>query len=124
MYNDPLLPPSLPPSLPSSLPPSLSLPRICDIPNEFIRDKWTIAECLDRTRELTPFEQNGNNILFTLRTTASFHKTRLPVLFQTWLANVNRSNVIIVTDKHDTVLQYRAEEAGMYNVPPAQNTCA
>ena len=33
-------------------------------------------------------------------------------MFHTWLANVNRSNVVIVTDSEDSVLHYRAAEAG------------
>ena len=76
-------------------------------------DLWkNKVECSKQVRALTPSEKNGNHILFTIRTTASFHSKRLPVLFQTWLATVNRSNVVIVTDGHDPVLQYRAEEAG------------
>jgi fringe protein len=99
---------------------------ICNQPSEFKRDNWTIVECLNKIRETTQFEKNGNHILFTLRTTTSFHSTRLPLLFQTWLANVNRTNVVIVTDSLDPVLQYRAEEAGLralISVPGYQRLC-
>ena len=58
-------------------------------------------------RPLTESEQAGNNILFTLRTTVKFHKTRLPVLFDTWLTKVNRSNVFLVTDGEDKGLKGR-----------------
>ena len=66
-------------------------------------------------RELTPFEREGNHILFTIRTTVSLHSERLPILFLTWLTNVNRSNVVIVTDAVDPILQYRTSEAGIIN---------
>jgi len=36
-------------------------------------------------RNLTPFEQEGGNLMFTLRTTLSYHQARLPLLFETWL---------------------------------------
>ena len=70
------------------------------------------AECFGKVRKLTPFELEGNHILFTVRTSAKYHSERLPRLFHTWLANVNRSNVVIITDDFDPVLQYRTAEAG------------
>jgi fringe protein len=99
--------------------------KFCKLSN-FAKYHWRVVECLNRIREVTPFEQNGNHILFTLRTTAAYHSSRLPVLFQTWLANVNRSNVVIVTDGFDPVLQYRAEEAGLralISVPGYERLC-
>ena len=70
------------------------------------------TECFEKVRNLTPFELEGNHILFTVRTSAAYHSKRLPQLFHTWLANVNRSNVVIITDAFDPVLQYRTAEAG------------
>ena len=62
-------------------------------------------------RPLTEREQAGSNILFTLRTTVKFHKTRLPLLFDTWLTKVNRSNVFLVTDEEDKGLKGRDGKA-------------
>jgi hypothetical protein len=96
------------------------IPRTCNLtPGPHLKKKhksyrWRKnAECFTKTRELTPFELDGNHILFTIRTSADYHSKRLPVLFHTWLANVNRSNVVIVTDGVDPTLQYRSQEAGM-----------
>ena len=76
--------------------------------------KQEIVECMDsKPKKLSLFEQNGNHILFTLRSAVSLHEKRLPLLFQTWLFTVNRSNVIIVTDGIDPVLEKRAKEAGI-----------
>ena len=50
--------------------------------------------------------------MFTVRTTVSLHSERLPVLFQTWMSAVNRSNIFIVTDGIEKVLHFRALEAG------------
>ena len=76
--------------------------------------KWP-AECY--VDESTDFQKTGNHILFTVRTTASLHSQRLPLLFQTWLSAVNRSNVVLVTDGQDRVLQFRAQEAGFNTIP-------
>ena len=79
--------------------------------------KWP-AECyVDESSEPTDFQKTGNHILFTVRTTASLHSQRLPLLFQTWLSAVNRSNVVLVTDGQDRVLQFRAQEAGFNTIP-------
>ena len=85
-------------------------PRYC------VRDKalkrW-LVECQDiKSRDLSPWEQSGNHIMFTLRTTTSFHSSRIPLLFQTWMTTVNRSNIFIVTDSHEVILESRAKEAG------------
>ena len=39
------------------------------------------------------------------RTTVSNHRTRLPLLFDTWLTKVNTSQVFLVTDGEDPVLR-------------------
>ena len=70
---------------------------------------------MDESIEPTDFQKTGNHILFTVRTTATLHSQRLPLLFQTWLSAVNRSNVVLVTDGQDRVLQFRAQEAGYNN---------
>ena len=69
---------------------------------------------MNESSEPTDFQKTGNHIQFTVRTTASLHSQRLPLLFQTWLSAVNRSSVVLVTDGQDRVLQFRAQEAG-YN---------
>ena len=78
------------------------------------RWKEPLVECQSRQFDYSPnsWEQNGNHIMFTLRTTRMYHHVRLPWLFQTWLTTVNRSNVFIVTDGRDEVFEYRAKEAG------------
>jgi hypothetical protein len=71
------------------------------------------AECyLDGSINHTTHQKSGNHILFTVRTTASLHHQRLPLIFQTWLSTANRSNVVLVTDGWDRVLKHRAKEAG------------
>ena len=71
------------------------------------------AECyLDGLINHTTYQKSGNHILFTVRTTASLHHQRLPLIFQTWLSTTNRSNVVLVTDGQDRVLKHRAKEAG------------
>lgn len=72
-------------------------------------------------RSLTKSEQAGNNILFTLRTTMKFHKTRLPVLFDTWLTKVNRSNIFLVTDGEDNGLKGRDGKKLFANPPPSHS---
>ena len=52
-------------------------------------------------RQLNALEQSGSDILMTLRTTASYHDKRLPLLFQTWMDKINRSNIFLVTDDDD-----------------------
>jgi len=53
---------------------------------------------------------SGDNILFTVRTTMSYHSERLPVLFDTWLSVANTSNIIIVSDGEDDRFAGRAGE--------------
>ena len=75
-----------------------------------------LVECSDRiTRSLTPFEQDGKNIMFTLRTTLSYHKQRLPILFETWLSTVTPSTVFIVTDGHHSEMEKEIRNRGKYN---------
>ena len=64
------------------------------------------------SRTLTPSEASGNDILFTLRTTQQYHNKRLPLLMETWLSKVNRSNVYLVTDGNDALWQKRSKDAG------------
>ena len=101
--NTPIL--HLPP-----FPPRLPAPKYCGKDN---RVKNWLIECQNfKSRDLSPWEQSGNHIMFTLRTTTSFHSSRLPLLFQTWMTAVNRSNIFIVTDGRDKLLEHRAKEAG------------
>lgn len=43
--------------------------------------------------------------MFGLRTTVSNHKTRLPLLFDTWITKVNTSQLFLVTDGDDPYAQ-------------------
>ena len=59
---------------------------------------------LDDTRPYRPLstvEEQGGNIMFTLRTTTSYHKKRLPVLMETWMTTVDARNIFVVTDGWD-----------------------
>lgn len=53
-------------------------------------------------------------VLFTLRTTASYHHKRLPLLFDTWLSGVRSANrkVVIITDARDEVTERTAYDLG------------
>jgi hypothetical protein len=85
------------------------------------------AECyLDGSINHTTHQKSGNHILFTVRTTASLHHQRLPLIFQTWLSTANRSNVVLVTDGWDRVLKHRAKEAGirvLASIPGYERLC-
>ena len=73
-----------------------------------------LVECSGRVpRILTPFEQDGKNIMFTLRTTLAYHKQRLPLLFETWLTTVTPSTVFIVTDGHHTEMEEEIRNRGI-----------
>lgn len=69
------------------------------------------------TRELTPFEMAGDDILLTLRTIKKYHNKRLPLLFNTWITKVNRSNIFLMTDDRDSKWQSKVWRNGK-----AQNT--
>ena len=63
-------------------------------------------------RTLTKFEEDGNNIMFTLRTTESYHESRLPLLFDTWMSETNCSKIFLVTDSYDWVTQAKERIKG------------
>lgn len=46
-----------------------------------------------------------NHSMFGFRTTVSNHKTRLPLLFDTWITKVNTSQLFLVTDGEDPYAQ-------------------
>ena len=70
-----------------------------------------------KSRKLTPYEAAGNDIMLTLRTTQAQHQKRLPLLMDTWLTKVNRSNVFLMTDGKDPVWQERVWNAGKFHQP-------
>ena len=72
-----------------------------------------IIEKAGRTpRTLTPFEQSGNNIMITIKTTQSYHTKRVQVLLDTWISAVNASNVFLVTDGDDEEYEKKARDIG------------
>ena len=72
-----------------------------------------LVECSDRVeRRLSHLEQEGRNIMFTMRTTVAYHRQRLPLLFQTWLTTVSPDTVFIVTDGHDPVVEDETQSRG------------
>lgn len=72
-----------------------------------------LVECSKRkARELTDREQDGQNIMFTLRTTSDYHDERLPILFETWLSVVDPRTVFLVTDGEDAELDDITENIG------------
>lgn len=75
------------------------------------------VELLNRTyRALSPSEQAGANILFTVRTTVKFHKSRLPVLMDTWMTKVNCSNIYFVTDGPDAQTEDKVKSNGKHAI--------
>lgn len=67
-------------------------------------------------------------VLFTLRTTARYHRTRLPLLFDTWLSDIGLSvdrQVAIITDARDEAVEHTAKLLGIDYVvvqcPPGHN---
>ena len=63
-------------------------------------------------RNLTGLEAVGSDIMFTIRTTTKYHKSRLPVLFDTWLNDIEPKNMFIVTDGQDEQLETKIESLG------------
>lgn len=67
-----------------------------------------LVECLNRSkRQLNVSEAEGSDILFSMRTTLRYHEERLPLLFETWLTDVDPANVYIVTDGDDEDLTWK-----------------
>ena len=80
---------------------------------QYWKGKEPLAEKSGRTtRTLTPFEQAGNNIMITIKTTQSYHRTRVQVLLDTWISAVNASNVFLVTDGNDEEYEGKAKNIG------------
>ena len=103
----------LPPGIPKRI--SLSSGKVV---TTYYKRYWTgkepLAEESGRTpRTLTPFEQAGNNIMITIKTTVAFHKTRIQLLLDTWLSAVNASNMFLVTDGEDLEYEGKAKSIGM-----------
>jgi hypothetical protein len=92
-------------------------------PSTDIKPYWEMSKrevLIERTittkRPLTEFEQAGNNIMITIRTTKSFHQKRLPYMYDTWLNKVNGSNVFLVTDGLDDEYQEKSKKLGIHYV--------
>lgn len=75
--------------------------------------KEPLLEDLENITRPTPSAQA---ILFTLRTTAGYHRKRLPVLFDTWLSDIvsasNCCHVAIITDARDEMVERAAYGLG------------
>ena len=72
-----------------------------------------LAETIDRApRNLTRFEQAGNNIMITIKTTKSYHRKRIQVLMDTWISAINASNVFLVTDDFDIEYEKKVKSMG------------
>ena len=69
------------------------------------------------TRRLTPVEKAGNDILLTLRTIKKYHDKRLPLLFNTWITKVNKSNIFLMTDDKDSKWQTKVWKNGKRSEP-------
>lgn len=67
-------------------------------------------------RALSPLEEKGSNIMFTLRTTVSYHWDRLPLLMSTWMTQVDCSHIFLVTDGPDPEMEKKAKAMGMITV--------
>ncbi len=66
-------------------------------------------------RALSPSEQAGDNIVFTLRSTLKFHQKRLPLLMDTWMSKVNCSRIYLVTDGPDPKTEAQVKSIGEYS---------
>ena len=75
------------------------------------------------SRTLSEFELSGNNIMIAIRTTRKFHQKRLPYIYDTWLTQVNRSNVFLVTDAQDKEYQEKSEKLGLLKVHVHRRVC-
>ena len=76
-----------------------------------------LLECMDKPmRKLSPYEEQGRNIMFTLRTTKDYHETRLGTLFETWVTTLYPESLFVVTDDEDTELEEQLEGVGMHYI--------
>ena len=76
-----------------------------------------LLECMDKPmRKLSPHEEQGRNIMFTLRTTKDYHDTRLGILFETWVTTLYPESLFVVTDDEDTELEEQLEGVGMHYI--------
>ena len=66
-------------------------------------------------RKLTAFEEEGGDVMFTLRTTLSYHQMRLPLLFETWMTKVDCRRIFLVTDGHSLEWETNARRMGECN---------
>lgn len=57
--------------------------------------------------EMSELQATGEDILLTVRTTVKYHDIRLPVLMETWIGEVDPSNVFVVTDGEDEDLMWK-----------------
>ncbi len=74
-------------------------------------------ECSNRKmRKLSSHEEQGRNILFTIRTSKKYHETRLSVLFETWVTTLYPESLFLVTDDEDPDLAEQLEEVGMHYI--------
>ena len=72
-----------------------------------------LLECSGKPRRnLTSLQAAGGDIMLTIRTTVKYHDTRLPVMFETWLGDVDPTNVFIVTDGEDEDLIWQTNSLG------------
>lgn len=72
-----------------------------------------LVECSNTPlRKLSEREEAGDDIMLSIRTTMKYHNTRLPVLFDTWLGEVEPTNVFIVTDGEDEDLLWKTNTLG------------
>lgn len=87
-------------------------------PEEYFRNECQstsdpLVECSGRPyRNLSEAEASGRDILFPIRTTLKYHESRLSVLFETWLDNIDPRSVYIVTDGEDEDLQWKTRTLG------------
>ena len=80
---------------------------------EYWKGREPLVENSNATpRTLTPFEQAGNNIMITIKTTLAYHRTRVQLLLDPWISVVNASNVFLVTDGEDMEYEAKARNFG------------
>ncbi|KAL5463346.1 hypothetical protein EMCRGX_G032238 [Ephydatia muelleri] len=86
-----------------------------DLYESYFMNRRLCKEPLLEDLDSTP-APSAQTILFTLRSTAGYHRKRLPVLFDTWLSDVGSASncqVVIITDARDEAVERTAYGLGI-----------
>ena len=76
-------------------------------------EEWLVECSSIPSRPLTQLEATGGDILFSIKTTRTYHNTRPQELLDTWIQDVDPNNIFFVSDARDAKLEKILVE-GMY----------